>query len=106
MLRFIVANNGEADAENVLIKLPENAPSFMRLASRPTVRKIRVNDFVVVTVILGPTINSTDPLGLVPPITYLDYWPDPEPDASLATVSLTGRQVAENALSNVTAIIV
>ena len=48
---------------------------------------------------------STDPLGILPPITYLDYWPDPQPDASLATVTITGRQVAETSLARVAAII-
>lgn len=47
---------------------------------------------------------STDPLGLAPPISYLDYWPDPEPDASLASIAITGRQVAESSLARVTAI--
>lgn len=49
---------------------------------------------------------STDPAGLVPPITYLDYWPTPEPDASLATVTITGRQLAQTSLARVIAIIV
>lgn len=50
--------------------------------------------------------SSTDPLGLVPPITYLDYWPDPEPDASLATVVITSRQVAESSIARISAVIV
>ena len=50
--------------------------------------------------------SSTDPLGILPPITYLDYWPDPQDDASQATVEITGRQVAETVLANVTATIV
>ena len=49
---------------------------------------------------------STDPAGLVPPITYLDYWPDPEDDAAAATVPITGRQVAETSLARITAGIV
>ena len=46
---------------------------------------------------------STDPAGLVPPITYLDYWPTPEPDASLASITITSRQVAETDITRVTA---
>lgn len=49
---------------------------------------------------------STDPLGLVPPIAYLPYWPNPQPDASLCTVLITGRQVANTDITRVAAILV
>jgi hypothetical protein len=49
--------------------------------------------------------SSTDPLGLAPPIAYLDYYPDPESDADLATIAISGRQVAETNLGRITAVI-
>lgn len=51
---------------------------------------------------------STDPLGIAPPVAYFPAWPDPQADASLATIVITGRQVAEVSpvVGAVTAIIV
>lgn len=49
---------------------------------------------------------STDPAGLAPPITYLAYWPTPEPNAATASISITSRQVAETNLSRISATIV
>lgn len=77
-------------------------------------RDVKVNDAPVSTFLDGSPRgvanfiirigSSTDPLGLVPPITYGDYWPDPQPDSSAASVAITGRQVAETSVSRVTAI--
>lgn len=51
---------------------------------------------------------STDPLGIAPPIVYFPGWPDPQMDASLATIGITGRQVAQVSpvVGAVTAVIV
>ena len=77
-------------------------------------RDVKVNDAPVSTFLDGSPRGvanfiirlgySTDPLGLAPPITYLDYWPDPEPDSSSASIAITGRQVAETSVSRITAV--
>lgn len=40
------------------------------------------------------------------PFTYRPYWPDPEPDADAASVTLTGREKAVCVITDVTAVIV